>query len=130
MNLGSKLHRHQGGRKQIARSLLRSLFEYGKVETSEPRARVLKKITDRILSIAKKGNLQSIKRVSSIFEEDRLMVKKVYGMLPLLGDKTSGFTKTVRLGKRIGDGSERMRVELIKIVKLTDTPKIQNEDKK
>lgn len=116
LNLKSKLHRHDGSRKQVARGLLRSLFEYGKVETSEPRGKALKSLADRLLYTAKKGTLATRKKVTSIFAEDKAMVKKVFDVLPALGDKKSGFTKLVRLGKRLGDGSERVRLELIKVV--------------
>lgn len=113
LNLKSKLHRHAGARKHIAQGLLRSLFEHGKVETSEPRGKTLKRITDRLLTVAKQDTLAARKRVGSVFAEDKAMVKRVFETIPNLGDKNSGFTKLIRLGRRTGDGSERVRIELI-----------------
>lgn len=127
INIGSKLHRHQGGRKQVARGLLRSLFEYGKVETSEPRGKTLKSLADRLLHTAKKDTLATRKKVASVFAEDRAMVKRVFDVLPDLRNKKSGFTKLIRLGRRLGDGAERVRVELIKTEQpKTDKPKSEN----
>lgn len=128
LNIKSKLHRHDGSRKQVARGLLRSLFEYGKVETSEPRGKALKSLADRLLYTAKKDTLATRKKVASVFGEDKVMVKKVFDVLPALGDKKSGFTKLVRLGRRLGDGSERVRLELIKSEKpKTDKPEVRKQ---
>ena len=120
LNLKSKLHKHHGARRHVARELLRSLFEHGKVVTSEPRGKTLKRLADKLLSVASQDTLAARKRVASVFGEDRAMVKRVYDTLPTLGEKKSGFTKLVRLGRRLGDGSERVRLELIKI----EVPKV------
>ncbi|MDO8452154.1 MAG: 50S ribosomal protein L17 [bacterium] len=118
MYLKSKLHRHQGGRKQIAKDLLRALFVYGKVETSESKAKALKSMAERVLTVARQDTLFARKRVASVLGEDKVTTRKIFTeVMPSLGDKTSGYTRILRLGKRLGDGSERARLELIKIEK-------------
>ena len=129
MYLKSKLHRHQGGRKQIAKDLLRALFVYGKVETSESKAKALKSMAERVLTVARQDTLFARKRVASVLGEDKVKMKKILKeVIGSLGDKTSGYTRILRLGKRLGDGSERVRLELIKI-EVPKVPKVSKEKK-
>ena len=129
MYLKSKLHRHQGGRKQIAKDLLRALFVYGKVETSESKAKALKSMAERVLTVARQDTLFARKRVASVLGEDKVTMNKIFKeVIGSLGDKTSGYTRILRLGKRLGDGSERVRLELIKI-EVPKVPKVSKEKK-
>ena len=131
MYLKSKLHRHQGGRKQIAKDLLRALFVYGKVETSESKAKALKSMAERVLTVARQDTLFARKRVASVLGEDKVTTRKIFTeVIPSLGDKTSGYTRILRLGKRLGDGSERARLELIKIEKPKPDQRKSIETKK
>jgi len=129
MYLKSKLHRHQGGRKQIAKDLLRALFVYGKVETSESKAKALKSMAERVLTVARQDTLFARKRVASVLGEDKVTMNKIFKeVIGSLGAKTSGYTRILRLGKRLGDGSERARLELIKI-EVPKVPKVSKEKK-
>lgn len=112
--------RHQKVRRQklglersLGRGLVRSLVEYGSIETSETNAKILKSLIDRLVTILRRGTLASKRLVISRLGGDAETVRRLGLLLPKFGKRTSGFVRIMRLGTRLGDGSLRVRTEWV-----------------
>lgn len=106
-----KLGRTGGARKALLRGLTRALVKHGEIETSAPRAKVLRGYVDRLVSLAKKDGLVVKKRVLSKLGGDKETSQRLFRVAPLFSGRSSGFTRTIPLGTRRGDSSLRARVE-------------------
>ena len=112
-NIGKKLSRTAGPRKALLRGLVDSLILYERVETTQARAKEVSRIFDKMVTKAKKQDLHNYRQVKS-FTINPIAAEKLFTDL-VNGFKTrnSGFTRLIKTGKRLGDGSDMVLVELI-----------------
>lgn len=111
---GRKLGRKQGPRLALYRNLTVSVLRYEKVRTTEAKAKEVRGRVERMIAIAKRGDLTARRAVIAAFPNEPLVVNKLFDEIaPKYADRTSGFTRLVRLGQRPGDAAEIVQVELI-----------------
>lgn len=122
-----KLGRTGGARKALLRGLTRALVRHGEIETSAPRAKVLRGYVDRLVSLAKKDGLVVKKRVLSKLGGDEETSQRLFKIAPLFSGRSSGFTRTIPIGTRRGDSSLRARVEWTDKGKLTKSAQAGKE---
>ena len=108
-----KLGRTSSHRRALLRSLSTSLFRYERITTTLPKAKELRPFAERLITLARRDDLharrQVVKHVS-----DRDVVKKLFDTLgPRFATRPGGYTRTLKLGPRLGDGAELAIVELI-----------------
>jgi len=110
----SKLNRTKGAREALLIQLALPVIEHGVIETSEARGKGLRVFFDRLMKGRSNGQDYG-KKIAKVLRIERGRVVEILKNLEQIGeDKKSGFLRIVRLGKRGGDGSMRVRVELIK----------------
>lgn len=109
---GKKFSRKVGPRKALIRGLVRSLLIHGKIETTETKAKETSRFVERILTKAKKGDLQSRRHILQVLDADTAK-KTVDELGPKYKDRPGGYTRIVRLGPRISDGANMAVIELI-----------------
>ncbi len=108
--LGRKTHQ----RKALVRSLLTALLTHGSIKTTESRAKVLVAEVDQLITKVRRQPEQreQIRCAKAVlFHEDaqRNLIEKI---LPAIAGRSSGYTRTTRLGPRKGDGGSMIAVEL------------------
>lgn len=109
---GRKFSRDTGSRAALFRSLVVSFIRSGEIKTTLPRTKAVKPLIDHLTTLAKKDDLNSRKRIMAELAQDEISVKKLQEEVKArFKDLNSGFTKTVRVGKRVGDNAT--------VVKLT-----------
>lgn len=110
---GRKLNRNTSNRLAMLRNLTTSLLKNGKLTTTEARAKEVKRLADKMVSLAKEGSLNSRKKaISFIYEEE--VVDKLFDVIgKRYADRTGGFVRIVKLGPRLGDGAPQAMIELI-----------------
>lgn len=114
---GKRLSRGRKTRKALLRNLALSLFKYGQIQTTEAKAKVTRPLIDKLLTQARAGTLDARRRLFA-FLGDRMIVEKLVAeLVPKLGGRTSGFTRIIRLGERIGDGAMVVKMELVEFTK-------------
>jgi large subunit ribosomal protein L17 len=114
--LNKRFGRNKSQRKQLMRSLARSLFTSYSIETTAQKAKEAKKMADNIITYAKSGTLNDIREIERILQ-DRALVAKIMKIIPSLGkDRKGGHTRVIRNGFRRGDGAD------LAILQLTDMP--------
>lgn len=111
---GRKLSRQTGPRRALYRNLTVSVLRYEKVKTTEAKAKEIRGRVERMVSLAKRGDLAARRAVIAEFPNEPLVVDKLFDEIaPKYADRSSGFTRIVRLGQRLGDAAEIVQIELV-----------------
>jgi len=111
---GRKLGRSQGHRTALYRNLTVSILRYERVKTTEAKAKQIQGRVERMITIAKRGDLSSRRKVVSEFPNEPLVVTKLFDEIaPKYADRTSGYTRIVKIGQRSGDAAEMVQIELV-----------------
>jgi large subunit ribosomal protein L17 len=111
---GRKLSRKTGPRLALYRNLTVSVFRYEKVKTTEAKAKEVRGQVERMITLAKRNDLTARRAVVAQLPNEPLVVRKLFDEIaPKYADRTSGYTRIVRIGKRSGDAAEIVQLELI-----------------
>lgn len=108
-----KLGRRGDHRRALLRNLVTSFLREGRVETTEYRAKELRRLAEKMITLGKRGDLHA-RRLALAFLLDESVVKKVFDELgPRYKERPGGYTRIVKTGVRRGDGAPMAVVELI-----------------
>jgi len=111
---GRKLGRKMGPRLALFKNLTVSVLRYERVKTTEAKAKEIQGRVERVITIAKRGDLAARRRVVSEFPNEPLVVTKLFDEIaPKYADRTSGYTRIVKIGQRAGDAAEMVQIELV-----------------
>lgn len=111
---GRKLGRRMGPRLALFRNLTVSVLRYERVRTTEAKAKEVQGRVERMITIAKRGDLAARRTIVSEFPNEPLVVTKLFDEIaPKYADRTSGYTRIVRIGQRAGDAAEVVQIELV-----------------
>ncbi len=111
---GRKLTRKHGPRMALYKNLTVSVLRYERVKTTEAKAKEIQGRVERVITLAKKGDLSARRAVVSQFPNEPLVVTKLFDEIaPKYNDRTSGYTRIVKIGQRKGDGAEVVQIELV-----------------
>jgi len=110
---GYKLKRDLGARKALLRNLVTSVIEQERVITTVPKAKAVKPLVDRMITLGKTDTLHA-RRQAAQFLNTPDAVKKLFEKLGTrFGQRNGGYTRIVRVGWRKGDGAEQAILELV-----------------
>lgn len=108
-----KLGRTSDHRKAMLRAMVTYLLETGKIETTVTRAKEVRAMTEKMITIAKEDNLHAKRQVYS-FVTKETVAKKVFDELaPKYKETNGGYTRIIKIGPRRGDAAEMAIIELI-----------------
>ena len=111
---GRKLSRKMGPRLALYRNLTVSVLRFERIKTTEAKAKEVRGRVEHMITLAKRGDLTARRAVIAEFPNQPLVVDKLFHELaPKYADRTSGYTRIVRLGQRLGDAAEIVQLELI-----------------
>ena len=111
---GRKLGRKTAPRKALYRNLIVAVIRYEQIRTTEAKAKEVRGQVERMISLAKEGSLTSRRRIISEMPNEPLVIDKLMNEIAArYGDRTSGFTRVVRLGPRAGDAAPNVQLELV-----------------
>ncbi|MEO7650885.1 MAG: 50S ribosomal protein L17 [Bryobacteraceae bacterium] len=113
LKAGSKLKRDAGSRKSLLRNLVTSVIEHERVVTTVTKAKAVRPLVDKMITLGKRDTLHTRRQAAS-FLETPASVKKLFDTLGTrFGQRNGGYTRIVRLGFRKGDGAEQAIIELV-----------------
>src|ERR1700736_6742144 len=113
LKAGSKLKRDGGSRKALLKNLVTSVIEHERVVTTVPKAKAIKPMVDKMITLGKRDTLHA-RRQAAAFLETPASVKKLFDKLGTrFGQRNGGYARVVRLGFRKGDGAEQAMLELV-----------------
>jgi large subunit ribosomal protein L17 len=109
-----KLGRKTDNRNRTLRNLVTSLFLYEKIRTTEAKAKAMRPMAERLMTIARAENtLEARRRAKALLFDQNATAKIFEDILPRIGTRTSGFIRITKLPVRPGDGSPMAQVELL-----------------
>lgn len=127
---GKKLSRGRGARRALFRALARAMIISGKIKTPKAKAKFIQGQLDKLINSAKKDSVFTRRKVLAELGNDRetadLLFKKI---VPVLRERTGGFTRIITLPKRKGDAADMARIEWVEEV-LMGVPEGKKPDKK
>jgi large subunit ribosomal protein L17 len=119
---GRKLGRTAAHRRALYRNLAISLITHERIRTTTPKAKEARRLVDRLITFAKKGDLSARRHVASILN-DKGAVQKLFDELgPRYADRPGGYTRILKCGYRAGDAAPMAYIELV------DRPRVEEED--
>ncbi|HWS15661.1 MAG TPA: 50S ribosomal protein L17 [Candidatus Methylomirabilis sp.] len=110
-----KLGRKPAHRKALLRNLMNALVHAERIETTVPKAKELRRLADRLITLGKSATLHSRRRVFSLLT-DKAATDKVFETLAgRFAGREGGYTRIVRTGYRVGDGAEMAIIEYLPV---------------
>jgi large subunit ribosomal protein L17 len=111
---GRKLSRPHAHRLAMLANLAVAILRYEKVKTTEARAKEVRGVIDGYIALAKRGDLHARRQLVSKMPHEPLIVDKLMGEIAeKYADRSSGFTRIVKLGQRPGDAAHMVQIELV-----------------
>jgi len=108
-----KLSREKSHRDMMLRNIVTSFLREERVETTEAKAKELRRAAEKMITLGKRGDLHA-RRQALAFINDEDVVKKLFDdIAPRYKDRHGGYTRMVRIGPRRGDAAPMVLVELV-----------------
>lgn len=127
-----KLGRTKEHRKAMLSNMTASLLAHIQIRTTLVKAKAVKRVVDRLITLAKKGNLHAKRQAYDVIRQ-RGLVKKLFDEIgPKFSERDGGYTRVLKLETRRGDGAEMAVVELLmeKPIKVKEKGKKTKPEKK
>lgn len=97
----------------MLRNLVTSFLKYGKIETTITRAKETSKLAEKMITLAKRGDLHARRQVLSFVTEEAVVRNLFDNVAPKYSERHGGYTRILKLGPRRGDGAEVVILELV-----------------
>lgn len=110
---GRKFHREKDQRRILKKSLVSSLFERERIETTLAKAKEISALAEKYITRAKRRDLSS-RRILLRYLPKKVVKKLIEEIAPRYKERKGGYTRIIRMGKRKSDGSQMAKIELIK----------------
>ncbi|PWB81757.1 MAG: 50S ribosomal protein L17 [Candidatus Methylomirabilota bacterium] len=112
---GRKLGRTTAHREMLLRNLLTSLFHYEKIVTTEAKAKELRKLADKVVTLAKRGDLHARRQAAEVVQDEDVLKKLFDSIGSRYKDRNGGYTRLTKLEYRMGDGAPLAAIELAEV---------------
>lgn len=110
---GRRLGRDSSHRKALFRNMVTSLMQHERIQTTDAKAKELRGIADRMITLGKRGDLHA-RRQAAGFLRDQAVTSKVFGELAdRYRERPGGYTRVIKVGHRVGDAAPVSIVELV-----------------
>jgi large subunit ribosomal protein L17 len=111
---GRHLSRSSGHRRALYRNLVTDLLKHEKIVTTEAKAKEVRGMAEKMITLGKKSGLQSYRQAIS-FITDKKVTEKIFTELgPRYKERPGGYTRITKLEPRLGDGAPMVQLELVK----------------
>lgn len=111
---GRQLSRTASHRKAVLRNLATSLFRHERVETTQAKAKELRPFAERLITLAKRGDVHARRLVGRKIADREILGKLFDDIGPRYESRPGGYTRILKTGSRRGDGAEMAFIELVK----------------
>jgi large subunit ribosomal protein L17 len=113
LKAGRRLARTTEHRKAMLRNLITQLLEHERVETTQAKAKEARMWAEKIISLAKRGDLHARRQSLQVVRTKKAMVKLFGELRERFQDRAGGYTRIIPLGFRVGDGAPVSILELV-----------------
>lgn len=112
-NKTKTLARSKSAREALLRDLATSVVVYEKVKTTEGKAKAVQPVVERLITLSKKGDLATRRRLLSFFTTKQPVEKLMDVLGPRYEKREGGYTRLFKIGARQGDGAKVVQIELV-----------------
>ena len=110
---GRKLGRSTAHRRALYRNLVTDLLGYEKIVTTEAKAKEVRGLAEKMVTLGKEGGLHARRRALSYIVDKKTVDKLFDELAPRYAERLGGYTRIVKLGPRLGDGAAMVKLELV-----------------
>jgi large subunit ribosomal protein L17 len=110
---GRKLGRTTAHRKALLRNLATALFEHERITTTEAKAKELRRVADKLVTLGKRGDLHARRQALKVVRSSAVVRKLFDEIAPRFRQRQGGYTRVLRAGFRPGDAAEMAVIELV-----------------
>ena len=96
------------------RNLVTDLLGYEKITTTEAKAKEVRSLTEKMITLGKKSGLHHRRQALSFIMDEKVTNKVFAELAPRYAERPSGYTRITKLGPRLGDGAAMVQLELVK----------------
>ena len=126
---GRKLNRTASHRKALLRNLANQIIEHKEIKTTTAKAKEARSTVERLITYAKKGDLHH-RRLAFGFLRNKESIKILFDEIaPAFAEREGGYTRVLKLGRRLGDSASISILQLVGFEKLTDSSKPEKKKK-
>ena len=108
-----RLNRTHEHRKALFANMAGSLIEHEQIKTTLPKAKELRPIVEKLITLAKRGDLHARRQAASQLKQDAQVAKLFEVLGPRYAERNGGYTRILKLGPRHGDNAPMARIELV-----------------
>ena len=110
---GRRLNRTSAHRTAMFRNMAASLIKHEQIETTLPKAKELRRVVDRLITLGKRGDLHARRQALTSIPDMMLIDKLFTTLAERYADRSGGYTRVLRKGRRYGDAAEMAFIELV-----------------
>ncbi|MBI3328818.1 MAG: 50S ribosomal protein L17 [Nitrospinae bacterium] len=110
---GRRLGRTTAHRKALMRNLVTALLEHERIITTEPKAKELRRVADKLVTLGKRGDLHARRQALQVIQRNAVVRKLFDDVAPRFAQRHGGYTRIMHLGYRPGDGAAMAVIELV-----------------
>ena len=109
-----KLSRSASHRKALLRNLCKEVIDHERIQTTEAKAKAVKPEVEKLITLAKRGDLHARRQALATLGQDKFAVYKLFEeVAPRYVDRPGGYTRILKLGPRSSDATEMVLLELV-----------------
>lgn len=112
-NANRKLSRNTSHRRALLRNLVTSFLEHGRLMTTLPKAKEIRPLAEKMITLGKRDNLHARRQVHAYLLSDSTAKKVFDTVAPKFADRKGGYSRIIKLGNRKGDGADLAIIELL-----------------
>ncbi len=110
---GRRLGRKTSHREAMFRNMVTSLLDHGKITTTDAKAKEIRVVAERMITLGKRGDLHSMRLAASVIREKSVVSKLFSSIAPRYKERLGGYTRIIKLGVRQGDAAPVSLIELV-----------------
>ena len=111
--VGRKLGRRSGHRRALYRNLVTDLLNHEKITTTEAKAKEVRGLAEKMITLGKKSGLHSYRQALSFILDKKVTEKLFAELAPRYSKRPGGYTRIIKLEPRLGDGAPMVKLELV-----------------
>jgi len=124
---GRKLGRNPSHRKAMLRNIVTSLLEHERIVTTVPKAKEVRRIAEKMITLGKRGDLHARRQALSYIRTKNIVAKLFDELSEQYADRQGGYTRIIRTGTRYGDAAPMAIVELVGYEEAVEEPVADEE---
>jgi len=124
----NKLGRKASHRKALYRNMVTALFRYERIKTTQVKAREIRKVAEKMITRAREDSVHNRRIIARKISDKGVLAKLFLNIAPRFAERPGGYTRIMKLGRRYGDASEMVLLELIERKKVEKKKKKKTKE--